>query len=127
MAWGESRHAEGKFAELRLPNLLKRWNFTHFTAQRGKVYGNYAAGKMRGVQKWRKLAKRLPAIERALHEWEVANPDLYQALPWYEQREDFKEKLAAGEVVWPTWWELAGAVNHMNWFGRVMSPEKMQD
>ncbi|MBN8751549.1 Uncharacterised protein [Xylophilus ampelinus] len=43
------------------------------------------------------------------------------------QQESFRKQLAAGEVVWPTWWEVADAVNHMNYFGRVMSPEKMKD
>ena len=43
------------------------------------------------------------------------------------KQESFRKQLAAGEVVWPTWWEVADAVNHMNYFGRVMSPEKMKD
>lgn len=54
---------------------------------------------MTGMLRWRKLAKQLSVIERALHEWELAHPDEYRSLPWHDQRKEFKEQLAAGPVL----------------------------
>ena len=43
----------------------------------------------------------------------LGNPDWYKSLPWHAAREEFEARRGAGTVVWPIWWELAGAVNHV--------------
>ena len=54
-------------------------------------------------------------IEAHLSAWEAANPAEAAALPWFEARQAFKAQQAAGTVVWPTWWELAGAVAELGY------------
>ena len=110
LGYGDRGQAE-KFKELRLPNLLKRTGATH-------------GRKMKGFTKWQKLAEQLPAIEEELCAWEAANPDAYRALPWFEQREAFKQQKSAGEVRWPEWWELAGAANHAGWAAHTINLEQ---
>lgn len=99
--WAPAARAKEHCAELGLPNLLVRWTATH----------QKAALKMRGVQRWQKLARDLAQIEEALTAWEAANPAEYAALPWYEDREAYKAAKARGEVEPLTWWMLAGACN----------------
>lgn len=99
-AYGRSGQVQ-HFKDLRLPNLLKR-----YTAK-GPGFG-----KVRDTRRWILLAEMLPVIEEQLCAWEAANPEVYRDLPWYEAREAFKEMKAHGEVVWPTWWELAGGLQH---------------
>jgi hypothetical protein len=75
----------------------------------------------------RALGRRLPVSRQARKEGgSILDGNAGSGLRGTQQ-ESFKKQLAAGEVVWPTWWEVADAVNHMNYFGRVMSPEKMKD
>jgi len=86
------------FAEIGLPNLLAVWN-----------KGHQSPGVYRGVLYWKKRAREWPALEASLTAWEDANPSLYEAMPWYEEREAFRAAKARGEAVWPQWWELAAA------------------
>jgi hypothetical protein len=79
---------------------------------------------MRGVLKWKMLAAQLPVIEESLCAWEAQNPDAYRALPWFEAREAFKAQKLAGTVVWPEWWELAGAANHAGWAAHTINLEQ---
>ena len=110
LGYGDRGQAE-KFKELRLPNLLKRTSVAQ-------------GRKMKGFTKWKKLADQLPAIEEELCAWEAANPDAYRALPWFEAREAFKALKDAGLVVWPEWWELAGAANHAGWAAHTINLEQ---
>lgn len=93
-------------ASLGLPPVLKRWAATVRSSRGG---GFYVTGKLRGARKYKALAARLPIIEAQLTLWEAENQEAYRALPWFEAREAFKLQKAAGTVVWPSWWELAGA------------------
>lgn len=95
---------------LQLPYLWATYNSGYSRHKNGTVYPQYSLGKLAHAARWKKFVEvTLPQLEQQLTEWEAANPEKYEALPWYQAREDYKAAKARGEVKPPVWWEVMGA------------------